>query len=149
MLKNKGDLWCDGETPYTGGYEFVKEIITNGYAINDTRADFYNVHKGYRRTSSESWASNGYYMTFFCITHSITSFGGEYAYRLVGTVFSTTENVNVSPALLTANGVYELRLAQYNLDGTFRDGQTTRYTSQDLQKVVVSCPTGHIDFNIP
>lgn len=151
-LKDKGDFWCDGKTPYTGGYEFVKEVITNGYtSSNDTRSDFYRVYKGYRRTSSGSWASNGYYMTCFRITHSITSFGGEYAYRLTGNVFSTAENVNVSPALLTANGVYELKLAQYNLDGTFREGQKTAYTSQDLQKVFVACPVGHttIAFNIP
>lgn len=129
VLKNNNDYYIMGATKYAGGYEELREVRTN----NSPRPmDYYTVYKGYRKSQSGGWVANGYYLTYFHVCQDVTQFGGEYAYKLSGCVLTTTENVNVSPALLSADGVWNLRLQQYKLDGTFLAENEEAYTSGDM-----------------
>ena len=58
-------------------------------------------------------------------------------------MLTTTENVNVSPALLSAGGVWNLKLKQYKLNGTFLAENEQAYTSGDMQT------TGDITYSLP
>lgn len=140
-LKDDNDYYIKGTTKYAGGYEKLREVCTNN--LGGIQKDYYTVYKGYRKSQSGSWTANGYYLTYFHICRDVTEFGGEYAYKLSGCVLTTTENVNVSPALLSAGGVWNLKLKQYKLDGTFLAENTQAYTSGDMQT------TGDISYFLP
>ena len=106
----------------TGGYDgsYVLERTGNGF----------EVYKGNIWTNGR-WTSNGYYLFIFDIREDPIQFGGNYAYKITGYVFTKSSSVNVAPELLTADGVRHLKLAQYNLDGTLRDSDTTGHTAED------------------
>ena len=141
VLKNNNDYYIKGTTQYAGGYEKLREVCTNN--LSGIQKDYYTVYKGYRKSQSGGWVANGYYLTYFHVCRDVTEFGGEYAYKLSGCVLTTTENVNVSPALLSAGGVWNLKLKQYKLDGTFLAENTQAYTSGDMQT------TGDITYSLP
>lgn len=129
MLMKKGDCeyYVYGGTVYDGCYG--NSIIHN---LEHT-FDYYRIYKGWKwNAPSNAWVDNGYYMYEFNVLNVKTRFGGDYAYKLSGLVFSTSSTtVNVSPSLLSANGVYGLTLAQYELDGTLKASHMTPYTSGD------------------
>ena len=138
MMKKPGtSYYFYGGTVYDGSYGDADVHYTD-----DSHADAYTVYKGYKWSASAgAWVANGYYFYSFAITHYKTSFGGDYAYKLTGGVFSTSSTtVNVSPALLSANGVYKLKLAQYEQDGTFKASSMSGYTSADCSFNAVSSP---------
>lgn len=140
-LKDDNDCYIKGTTKYAGGYEKLREVCTNN--LSGIQEDYYTVYKGYRKSQSGGWVANGYYLTYFHICRDVTEFGGEYAYKLSGCVLTTTENVNVAPALLSASGVWNLKLKQYKLDGTFLAENEQAYTSGDMQT------TGDISYSLP
>jgi len=138
MLRKPGTPYSFfGGTAYDGSYGDAEVHYTD-----DTHADAYTVYKGYKWSSaSGAWVANGYYFFSFAVTHYKTTFGGSYAYKLTGGVFSTSSTtVNVSPALLSANGVYKLKLAQYETDGTLKASSMSGYTSADCNFNTASAP---------
>lgn len=88
----------------------------------------------------DKWVDTGYKLFEFNIRNNPTEFGGEYAYKLTGCVFTTADSVNVAPALLSASGVWNLKLAQYNLDGTLREAAMQGYTSPDCVFTLETLP---------
>lgn len=106
----------------SGGYDgsYLRDRVENGF----------EVYKG-SVWSNGAWVSNGYNLFKFKAFSNPVQFGGEYAYKITGHVFTKSNSVNVSPSLLTADGVWELKLAQYNLDGTLREAAMEGYTSAD------------------
>ena len=138
MMKKPGtSYYFYGGTVYDGSYGDADVHYTN-----EAKTNCYTVYKGYEwNAASGTWIANGYYFFSFEITHEKTMFGGDYAYKLTGGVFSTSSTtVNVSPALLSANGVYKLKLAQYEQDGTFKASSMSGYTSADCSFNAVSSP---------
>ncbi len=124
VLMDQTDLYGFGSSGgYDGVYHFDREINYQG-------GDNLKIYRGYRRENS-TWIATGYNLFSFAVYKNITQFGGDYAYRITGYVFTKNDSVNVSPALLNANGVRYLKLAQYNLDGSLRDADTAGYTSDD------------------
>lgn len=140
MIRKPGTPYCFfGGTVYDGSYGDAEVIYTR----NDSQADAYTIYKGYKwSAASGTWVANGYYFFSFAVTHYKTMFGGDYAYKLTGGVFSTSSTtVNVSPALLSANGVYKLKLAQYETDGTLKASSMSGYTSADCSFNSAAAPT--------
>lgn len=129
MLKAETDPYINGPVKYAGGYEFQKKVYTNSEST-----DYYSVYKGYRKRQDGSWVSNGYYMTHFNITNDITRFGGDYAYKIKGWVWSESESASVSPALLESDAAYHLRLAQFKLDGTLMEKNNVEYDGAPLNR---------------
>ena len=106
----------------SGGYD--------GSYLLDQSGEHFDIYRGFV-WSNGTWVSNGYNLFMFDIREDPVQFGGDYAYKITGYVFTKSNSVNVSPSLLTANGVRNLKLAQYNLDGGLREADTTGYTAAD------------------
>ncbi len=121
----------------TYGYGAIGEY--DGSYILDQSGEHFDIYNGYV-WSNGTWVSNGYKLFLFDVRENPVQFGGDYAYKITGYVFTKSNFVNVSPALLTADGVRYLKLAQYNLDGTLRASDTTGYTAND-------CAFGSTDMN--
>lgn len=119
LVYQPGGLYIYGTS---GGYD--------GSYMMDRSEDGYYVYKG-SIWSNGSWVSNGFNLFSFRVFENPMQFGGEFAYKLTGYVFTKSNSVNVSPSLLTADGVCYLKLAQYNLDGTLREASMDGYTSAD------------------
>ena len=56
-------------------------------------------------------------------------FGGDYAYKASGIVFYGANKIPISPELLTKHAVFNLKLAQYELDGTLKAASMEGTTS--------------------
>lgn len=106
----------------SGGYD--------GSYILDQSGEHFDTYNGFV-WSYGRWIANGYKLFLFDVRENPVQFGGDYAYKITGYVFTKASSVNVSPALLSANGVRNLKLAQYNLDGSLREADTTGYTAAD------------------
>lgn len=106
----------------SGGYD--------GSYILDQSGEHFDTYNGFV-WSYGRWIANGYKLFLFDVRENPVQFGGDYAYKITGYVFTKSSSVNVSPALLSANGVRNLKLAQYNLDGSLREADTTGYTAAD------------------
>lgn len=128
MIINGASIYGYGSS---GGYDGSYKLYDT---LNYKDGDRCKIYKGYTWKNNQ-WTLNGYKLFLFEVWRNITQFGGEYAYKITGYVFSKNDSINVDPNLLTKNGVRNLRIAQYNLDGSLRDSDITGYTSKDCQFV--------------
>lgn len=134
ILRRWPDVLCfnSAGSPYNGSY------VTTDY-IEYGDGDYMEIYTGALRVD-DKWVDTGYKLFEFNIRNNPTEFGGDYAYKLTGCVFTTADSVNVAPALLSASGVWNLKLAQYNLNGTLREAAMQGYTSPDCVFTLETLP---------
>ncbi|MBS1452223.1 MAG: hypothetical protein HP002_02445 [Lentisphaeria bacterium] len=129
----------------TCGYSFIKPdaaywVLSGSYAGSYVSAGSVNGQSYYRQYvySNGNWVEGSYYLVVLRIS-SITQFGGNYAYKGSGAVFTTSiSNFPINDTLLTGSGKYRIHLEQYELDGTFK--AKGDYTSSDCSNLTGRLP---------
>lgn len=119
-----------GNSGYYGSYLYDSHLY----------AEEYRVYTCYRRWlydfQAKQWYSDDLYMFKLGFTTVPLRFGGDYAYKASGIVFRSVKTIPISPELLTKYSVFNLKLAQYELDGTLKEASMEGTTSSSCTGIL-------------
>lgn len=85
---------------------------------------------------AKQWYPDDLYMFKLRFTTVPIQFGGDYAYKASGIVFRSVNTIPISPDLLTKYSVFNLKLAQYELDGTLKEASMEGTTSSSCTGIL-------------